>query len=159
MMKKSIFRILLLIAILAGLAGAYFVGYRQGAIRTFVAVMRELAQGFGPSHDYYLAMAGHADEKDIPVLLYGLKNMPDAKGLCCDGECIEALRRATGARPGDSYADWTNWWTTHRKEDLPEWHPAFRWDTNLSAYVKWSDDPTNHSNATREPAAGSRAVQ
>lgn len=144
MMMKICITAVVLVAILAAVAAAFRLGQRKGASDTSADFMRQQAQDCGPFHDYYLVMADHAEEEDIPILLYGLKNMPDAKGLCSYGECITSLQRATGAKPGDTYADWTNWWTTHRREPVPAWHPARVFDTNLNAYIKWKNDPTKN---------------
>lgn len=144
MMKKIVITMVILVAIVGALAFAFYLGQKKGASDAYVFFMRRDARNFGPSHDYFHVMADHAKEEDIPILLDGLKLMPDSKEVCFYGACIAALNRATGASPGDTYQDWTNWWATHRNEPLPAWHPAWCFDTNLNAYIRWKNDPTKN---------------
>jgi hypothetical protein len=122
-MKKTLWIFIsagaLLIFALGMVLGAYL-GFRE----TLLHSVRRDVRLYGPGHDAYVHLAKYGSKEDIPSLLYGLKTETDIE-VCTYQHCVEALRALSGANPGDTYGDWTNWWVRQMNEPVPEWHPAY----------------------------------
>jgi hypothetical protein len=136
----------LLLLCIGFIAGAY-ISWRY----VLVEHMRHQVWMIGPGHDDYILFGKYGSKEDIPWLLYGLEHQTDTEE-CTYDHCIEALRRLSGANPGRTYADWTNWWVKEMHEPVPDWHPSFRlvrWDqpiksgaTNRNQVIRFETEPT-----------------
>lgn len=109
----------LIVLTIGFVSGAYF-GFRQ----TLLTSVRRDVRLFGPDHDALVCLGKYGSKEDIPSLLYGLNQLTNRE-ICTYGHCVEALCKLSGANPGDTYGDWTNWWVRVRNEPVPDWHPAF----------------------------------
>ncbi|MGP8199123.1 MAG: hypothetical protein ACLQU4_06440 [Limisphaerales bacterium] len=103
-----------------GFVAGAFLGFRQ----TLLYFVRRDVRLYGPGHDDYLYLGKYGSKEDIPSLLYGLKQQTNSQD-CTYGHCVDALRALSGANPGDTYREWTNWWGIEMKQPVPDWHPAF----------------------------------
>ena len=94
------------------------------------AVRLEVA-GRGPEHnDYFWYYGKYGDEADLPALFYDLKRCPvhhegDRTWADCQrGHCLDALKRITGASPGDEDDDWAAWWRQKYGTEPFQWKPG-----------------------------------
>ena len=106
------------------LATGFVVGAYLGFRQTLLYFVRRDVRLYGPGHDEVMYLGRYGSKEDIPLLLYGLKQQTNRED-CTYGHFIDALRALSGANPGDTYGEWTNWWSTETKQPVPDWHPAF----------------------------------
>ena len=70
-------------------------------------------------HDGSLELEHIGDISSVPALLVVLKeNPPRSNGtvVCTTAHALVALRKITGANPGNRYADWNAWWEKYQSE-------------------------------------------
>jgi hypothetical protein len=121
---KKLSWILVVVGALLGLTIGFVAGAYVGFRHTLLYSVRRDVGLFGPDHDEFVHLGKYGAKEDIPSLLYGLKQQTD-KEECTYQHCLEALRNLSGASPGETYSDWTNWWVREMKEPVPDWHPTY----------------------------------
>ena len=109
-----------LTALAIGFAAGAYVGCRL----TSLFFVRRDVRAFGLGHDEFVWLGKYGSKDDIPSLLYGLKQQTNSED-CTHAHCLDALHTLSGASPGDSYSDWTNWWVREMKRPVPDWHPSY----------------------------------
>jgi hypothetical protein len=87
--------------------------------------VRDSVDQVGPGHSTYFFYAEHGKESDLPLLLYGLKQMGESHGefVCTRSHCLDALQKITGVKPGINHSDWQKWWRSKYGTDIPLWNP------------------------------------
>jgi hypothetical protein len=136
-MKKLFWISIGALAILAiGFVAGAYVGFRH----TLLNCVRRDVGLYGPDHEEFIFLGKYGSKEDIPSLLYGLKQQTD-KEVCTYRHCLEALHTLSGASPGDTYGDWTNWWIREMQQPVPDWHPSY-------GLVPWKKFIQNDSSAS-----------
>ena len=74
-------------------------------------------------HDGAIELQYIGDINSVPALLVVLKkNPPSPNGgmVCTTAHALQALWKITGAKPGNTYEDWSAWWKKYQEEQKPK---------------------------------------